>query len=180
MLRIEVETNLGNVQTDLSPMLKAFHAYMVKQTDVMFAKAGGSGSAYRGGEARGERWMPFALQYTRKDGTEVPAWGIPGEVRGRQRPSGKPVTPASFLMQDTGRMRQRAANDIVEIRPSSLVFGTNLEYAAAQDAMRPFLFFTEQDADKAAQMMADYILGEPFKGGDADVESYPYRSESGQ
>lgn len=117
---------------DISPVLRAFHAYMVRQTDLMFEKAGGPGSAVAGGEYRGVTWPGFASQYTRKDGTEVPAWGgVPradgkGSVKPRLRPSGQPVTPASLLVQDTGRLRQRAASEVLEITPFSLAFGTRL------------------------------------------------------
>ena len=77
-----------------------------------------------------------------------------GMVQPRKRPSGQPVTPASLLMQDTGRLRQRAATDIVHITPTSMAFGTNLEYAAQQQELRPFLFVTDEDADKLAEMIA--------------------------
>lgn len=150
---------------DLSPVWRAIHAYMVAQTDRTFEEAGGPGSAIRGGESRGVQWAPFAPQYTRSDGSVIPIWGgvervdKTAEVQPKQRPSGRPYTPASLLVQDTGRLRQRAATEVVEISPASLVFGTRLEYAGFQDALRPFLFVSDQEADHIAEMIADFLLG---------------------
>lgn len=151
----------------LEGVLQAWHAYMVRQTDLMFEEAGGPGSAVHGGRARGVYWPPFAPQYVRKsDGVVVPAWGgVPrvrggGRVQPRKRPSGQPITPASLLVQDTGRLRQRAAREYVEVSPASLVFGTRLEYAPYQQELRPFLFVTDEDADVLADMVADYLGGD--------------------
>lgn len=156
----------GDIDVSLEEPLIAWHAYMVRQTDLMFEEAGGPGSAVRGGSARGVVWPPFAPQYIRKtDGVVVPAWGgVPklrgkGMVKPRKRPSGQPVTPASLLVQDTGRLRQRAATEVVEVSPASLVFGTRLEYAPYQQELRPYLFVTDEDADILAEMVADYLTG---------------------
>jgi len=136
---------------------------MVKQTDEMFVRAGGPGSGQMGGSHRGVEWKPFSPQYIRADGTVVPAWGGVPKVRGagfvkpRMRPSGQPVTPSSLLIQDTGRLRQRAATEIVRITPTTLVFGTALEYAAYQDRLRPFLFATEEDIDYLAKLILDEL-----------------------
>ena len=167
MLRVEIEINptkkaKGKIR-DLQDALATWYAYMVKQTDDMFRIAGGPGSGVHGGSHRGVSWDAFSPQYVRKDGTEVPAWGgVPrvdgkGMVKPRVRPSGQPVTPASMLMQDTGRLRQRAATDIVQITPTLLVFGTNLDYAAQQQQLRPFLFVTDEDADRLADIVAKKI-----------------------
>ena len=165
-VNIKVTRPKDKTKIDLEPVYRAWHAYMISETDMMFEKAGGPGSAVRGGEYRGVRWAPFSPQYIRADGTVVPAWGgVPkvrgkGRVKPRLRPSGKPVTPASLLMQDTGRLRQRAATEVVEVTPATLVFGTRLEYAPYQDALRPFLFVTDEDADLLAEMVAEYLSGE--------------------
>lgn len=86
-----------------------------------------------GGTFRGVTWPGMKPQYTRKDGTEVPAWGgVPfaltgfkrgaktkitwksgemrigstsGSVKGKKRPSGKRVTQSSIMMQDTANLR---------------------------------------------------------------------------
>ena len=150
----------------LAEVYTAWHAYMVRQTDRQFAEAGATGSAAEGGEYREVEWSPLAAQYVRKDGTTVPAWGgVPrvdgkGLVKPRQRPSGQPVSPASQLLQDTGRLRQRAATEEVRVTPTTLAFGTRLEYAAFQQALRPFLFVTDEDADKLAEWVADAVGGE--------------------
>ena len=166
MIRVEIEVapNKKAKPSDFHDAFVTWYAYMQKQTDEMFVRAGGPGSAEAGGSYRGVTWDPFAPQYIRKtDGATVYAWGGTPKLRGsgmvkpRLRPSGQPITPASLLMQDTGRLRQRAATDIVRITPTTMAFGTNLEYAAAQQDMRPFLFVTEEDADKLADLVAKKI-----------------------
>lgn len=123
---------------DISPILKAFSAYMAVQTDKQFEHAGGPGSAVTGGEYRGVKWAPLSAKY-------------------RRRPSGALVSPASALLQDTGTLRQLAATEIVRITPTTLEMGTRLPYAAAQNEKRPFLFVTDKDGDKFLAMLDDYF-----------------------
>ena len=75
---------------NLRPMFVDFQSYMQRRTTLMFSRLSrGSGSF------RGVSWPWFAPQYTRADGTVVPAFGgIPklngkGLVKGRKRASGK-------------------------------------------------------------------------------------------
>ena len=77
------------------------------RTDATFSKL------RRGGKFRGVTWSPWAPQYTRQDGTVIPAWGGVrkvhgrGLVKGRKRPSGTRVTKQSRLMEDTGNLRSQ-------------------------------------------------------------------------
>lgn len=172
---IRIEVNLSKPQAmlellshrgqDFRPALREFHAYMTRQTDLMFERAGGPGSALIGGSYRGIYWRPFSPQYLRADGTLVPAWGGVdkvrgrGQVKGRKRPSGQRVTLHSLLMQDTGRLRSRATTGMVRLTPRSIEFGPNLEYAAHQNAMRPFLFVTAADTEAMVAAVARHLLG---------------------
>lgn len=60
---------------------------------------------------------------------------------GALRPSGKRVTTDSAVMQDTGTLLRKAGKWIKMLTWNRIDFGTNLSYAAAQDEMRPFMFF---------------------------------------
>lgn len=165
MFKVEVRIPTIALTLDGYRVLREWHAYMVARTDEMFAIAGGPGSATRGGAHRGVYWRPFSPQYIRADGTVVPAWGGVPKVRGRgmvkprKRPSGQPVTPASLLMQDTGRLRQRAATGFVRIMPNAIEFGPNLHYAAFQQSLRPFLFVTMEDAEVLASLVLRALTG---------------------
>lgn len=125
---------------DLSPFFHAFHAYMVSQIDRQFETAGGGGSALQGGSARGVYWAPYSQRYL-----------------GRKRPSGARVTAGSRLLQDTGRLRQMAATEIVRTGPKSLAFGTRLRYAGWQNARRPWAFIADEDANKAVEMLGQVL-----------------------
>lgn len=113
-----------------------------------------------GGSMRGHSWAPMAPQYTRKDGTVVPAWGgvprvregfrkrvkgpergkstgermsnVSGTVSGRRRPSGKRVTQTSVINMDTGTLK----SEILTSRPNiinrtRLRIGGNFNRASA-------------------------------------------------
>jgi len=60
--------------------------YMRVRTSAMFQH---NRSATSGGTYRGVAWKPFAPQYTRKDGTVVPAWGGVPRVRAGYIQKGK-------------------------------------------------------------------------------------------
>ena len=162
---------------DFREPFREFAQYMRVQTESMFRKL------RRGGRHRGVLWKYFSPQYTRKDGTEVPAWGgvervragsstrkrgggyykgvssdlstrkltgfrttgREGDVRGRLRPSGKRVTQNSALMRDTGTMSGRAALVIANQKDRLVLGPQGVNYAAAQQGRRPFLFFNEPD-----------------------------------
>ena len=145
-----LEDKLGG---DVRPIFREFAQYMRTQTDNTF-------SALRhGGTFRGVTWDYFAPQYKRKsDGVTVPAWGgVPkvrgsGKVKPRIRPSGQPVRKGDSIVQDNETLRGRAAL-VLQMKPQLLELGPRgLNYAAAQQSMRPFLFFTNKDANELVQI----------------------------
>lgn len=130
-------------------MLLAIRVFLMGRTGLMFRKNA------HGGTNRGVTWKPFAPQYTRKDGTVIPAWGGVRKVRGvgnvkpRKRPSGKPITQSSLLMQDVGKLRSQRL-DISRLTPSIIKFGPTLSYAQEQHDLRPWSFFTPKEVVKSA------------------------------
>jgi len=166
---------------------REFTQYMRFKTDRTFARL------RRGGTFRGVTWKPFAPQYTRKDGTVVPAWGGVPRVRtgrsartksgalrkggrvattrtkfvlGRLRPSGKRLTGASALLQDTMHVKKtattvlRMTDNVLELGPT----GTN--YARAQQRGRPFLFFhLPKDLQQMVRIFADHLREGARRGG---------------
>ena len=148
------------------PLLR-FRQYMAVETDSMFSML--SNARGGGGSHRGVRWGGFAPQYTRKDGTVIPAWGGvkkvrgTGVVKGRLRPSGTRVTAASAIMQDTGNLRGKATSVQFRRTNNLLTFGTSptVRYAADQEAMRPYLFFfTPKDSDVLVEEFTRYLWKE--------------------
>lgn len=132
--------------------------YMRVRTDSMFRHL------RRGGTHRGVTWKDWTPQYTRKDGTVVPAWGgIPkvrgrGMVKGRKRPSGKRVTQSSALMQDTMTMRGRAALVVRRNRNMLQLGPQGVNYAHDQNKRRQFLFFEiPPDAKEFGRIFARHI-----------------------
>lgn len=171
---------------DFLPANREFAQYMRVQVDSMFRRAG---SGEKGGKHRGVAWAGFAPQYTRKDGTVIPAWGgvkrvakgrvhignrlnerrtaffrvhnrITGKVQGRLRPSGTRITKGSRLMQDTNTLRARAAL-VIDINQFRGRLGPQgVKYAAKQNAIRPFLFFIQKDANKYSNILRRFLRKE--------------------
>ncbi len=131
---------------DLRPVFHNFQAYMLRRTALTFREL------RQGGTFRGVRWAWFADQYTRKDGTVVPAEGGiakvrgKGVVKGRLRGEGKTdahrVKRSSSLVADTSRLRN-AALTRQRITKNRLTMDTPVKYAARQHALRPFSFFED-------------------------------------
>lgn len=150
MIRIEANTEKAVIFIDdlkgaignLRPVFVDFQAYMLRRTALTFR------NLKRGGSFRGVSWRWFAPQYTRSDGTVVPAeGGIPkvrgtGLVKGRLRHSGTRVRSSSSLVADSSRLRNAALTD-VRITDTTLVMDTPIDYAKYQQAMRPFQFFDD-------------------------------------
>jgi hypothetical protein len=138
---------------------REFQQYMRVKTDQTFERNA------KGGSYRGVTWKYFRPQYTRKDGTVIPAWGGVrkvrgrGLVKGRLRPSRTRVKQGDSIMQDTKTMRGRAAL-VQRMDRDELVLGQagSLKYAKHQQKMRPFLFFqTPRDLDQLTEIMIDHI-----------------------
>ena len=151
MLKMDIRDKFPTLSIhDFQPVFHQFAAYMQAQTDRTFAEAGRSGSALSGGtsDSRGISWLPVKKGY-------------------RVRPSGFPITLSSGLLQDTGELRRRAATEIMQVTPHGFNMGTSLEYASYQNAHRPFLFFTEADADKLVVFTEKFITKQVTQGGAA-------------
>lgn len=153
--------NLAEKVQDLSPAFKNVHAYMVsnlqRQFDTMsgFIKEGGR-------EARGVRWKYFAPQYVRKDGTVVPAWGIPGEVKGRLRHSGRRVKKGDSIVQDDRTLRNNLLMDY-RIGKQRMDMDTNDDPTKVfvQNKMRPFQFFeSPKDVNRIKRILERFITSE--------------------
>jgi len=95
--------------------------------------------AATGGTVRGQVWEPMKPQYTRKDGTVVPAWGGVAKVRGKglvkgkkrgKRPSTSRVTQQSVIGQDKGTLRSSiiASRPLIvrQLRATVLFIGANM------------------------------------------------------
>ena len=143
----------------MQKVFRVFHRYMGVMTDNMFLKNA------KGGTFRGVTWKYFAPQYTRKDGTVIPAWGGVAKVRGkgnvlgRKRASGTSrVQKGDAIVQDTMTLRGNATLGVVHITKTKMRIGTNINYAAAQQKMRPFLFFTKKDAAYLNKLTSDYLM----------------------
>lgn len=100
-----------------------------------------------GGTFKGRPWPGMKEQYTRKDGTVVPAWGgVPkvlgkGAVKGKKRPSGQRVTQSSKMIQDTNHLMRDFTLSVLELGRTRLRIGSELDYAREQHERRPFAFW---------------------------------------
>lgn len=142
-----------NRLTDFTEPLGDFAKYMQMATDKTF------NALRRGGSFRGVFWGEFKPQYVRADGTEVPAWGnVPradgqGLVMGRKRPSGTRLKPGDPIAQDTMNLRAKAAT-IIALGKDRVVIGPrDIDYAAYQQALRPYLFFENRKDMAVAKRM---------------------------
>lgn len=147
-------------------ILKSVRVVMNRVMGIHFARAA------RGGRFRGVTWKPFKNQYRRRlDGAIVraeggtprirPPWAPAGQKRGKtrgsvlgkKRPSGRRITRASNLMQDTGRLRATRAQ-LNSVNPKQIRFGPTVQYGVLQNKLRPFAYYqVPQDVD-AAQKVA--------------------------
>lgn len=163
------------MQRDFLRVFKRFRVYMLQQTGLTFR------ALKQGGHYRGVEWRWYKDQYTRKtDGVTVPAEGgsprvargwkhiasdlktrkavmarhktVTGNVKGKKRPSGKRVTKSSSLLRDTGRLAAATGMTLSFKRQGkTMILGTNVAYAEAQQARRPFLFFQVPQDEEVLQ-----------------------------
>ena len=162
---------------EIGPAWKKWKQYMRVVTDHTFR------ALRHGGRYRGVRWKYFANQYTRKDGTIVPAWGgVPrvrpgwhpdgrrhkrttGNVSGRLRPSGQRVKRGDAVGQDTATMRKRALTTIRQTSEVLELGPRGVRYAAYQQRGRPFLFFqVPRDSRKLVDIFVDHLHEGAQKG----------------
>lgn len=168
MLELHIDTqgllqkqarHLKFFQVGFLKVFKRFRVYMLQQTGFTFR------TLARGGTFRGVTWPWYAHQYTRvTDLVTVPAQGrVPkvrgkGTVKGKKRPSGQRITGRSNLMRDTGRLAAAAGMTLrFSASGKTMILGTNVSYAARQQALRPFLFF---QVPQDAQILEQYVIEE--------------------
>lgn len=87
--------------------------------------------------------------------------GAEPNVRASLRPSGKRLHRGDSVVRDTGRLLQvlTTASDINERSPYAITWGTALEYAAKQHALRPVLTFFPGDELVLAKLALRHFLG---------------------
>lgn len=135
------------------------HAHQRAESGLMFRQL------RKGGSRRGVYWPWFSPQYTRQDGTVVPAQGGiakvrgKGMVKGRRRPSGRRVTAASNLMRDRGILATAVAS-VRRIQGDRVEIATPVTWALWQQTLRPFSFFTRDDLRLYKQWAAEELLKE--------------------
>jgi len=139
---------------DYTHPLTNWYGYMLRQTQLTFTKLGKKGS----GTFRGVSWKWFADQYTRKDGTVVPAQGIQGQVKARKRNSGKLITTSSRVMQDRSLLKHSAMAKL-RMGKQYLVARTPTTYAEFQAKLRQFAFITKVDEEILINMIEKYLAG---------------------
>lgn len=127
--------------------------------------------ASSGGVVMGETWDPMRPQYTRKDGTEVPAWGGIAKVRGKgtvkakMRPSGQRVTPTSIIGKDTGgltasimsvppRILRRTVLEIGHQAVNALRYGKRI---MGYDNRNPLRWELPRDTDAMRKIAVAYM-----------------------
>jgi len=120
-----------------------------RKTDGVTVPAQGGVKRIRAGRSirkRGGGYYKGAAQdiFTRET-SGARSTGREGTVRGRLRPSGKRVTGRSNLLRDRGILANAAAS-VRRIIGAVLEMVTPMSYAARQQQMRPFSFFTQEDA----------------------------------
>lgn len=138
----EVQRDLkkfGRQIEDGRPIWREFASWWKMQVDTAWNQVKASGGTFRG-----MRWTGMKAQYTRKDGTVVPAWGgVPkvrgrGKVKGRMRPSRTRVKQTSVMMADTGDMRRRLTQPTA-LTAKLLRYEHGVDYGEVQDARRPII-----------------------------------------
>jgi hypothetical protein len=178
---------LGKLAEDGRKPLKSWFGWYGNTLADMFTRIGVGSS---GGSMRGVTWRPFKYQYIRRtDGALVPAWGgviklhrwqtvakvgssgsvtfsarkmtrKEGTILGKKRPSGKRVTPSSWLMRDTGHMFRGMVSSPLALTATHLRVGPKVNYANYQNAMRPFAFIYPPTDEPALQMTFQSWLDE--------------------
>jgi len=162
----KIPNSLREKARDFSAPLKLFYVYMLQQTAKTFNALGKKGA----GNFRGVSWPWFAP--IKSGGKYVPAEGnrvrhsfattpwVTKTGEKRKRPSKHCVQAGSRLLQDTGILRNAAMGRFT-VSPFQLVADTPVKYANWQQERRPFVFIAENDTQKLAKMINEYLLGAP-------------------
>jgi len=158
---VQIQHNFGPIvsdmmakSTDFRQPLTDFYGWMTRRTNLTFTKLGKRGNST---PFREMLWSWFAPQYTRKNGTVVPAEGGiaklrgSGVVKGRLRHTegakrNNRVTSQSMMMRNTRRMEQATLSRF-RVGNNYLIAQTPIKHAKYQQAMRPFAFMTNEDVE---------------------------------
>lgn len=136
-------SGLEAASRDMKPPLQRFGQYLIK---AMTRQMRAAGSARVGGTARGAQWAGMKPQYTRRDGTVVPAWGGVSKVRGAGQVKGRKLKDGSRITSSYKMFsRLKSAGAFVSgtrtVTSTTITLKTRGPAAAQQHAMRQFLFF---------------------------------------
>lgn len=150
-------SGLTEAVTDWRRPMNTFRAYMVREVGKQIEQAGSAS----GGTARGVRWDGYAPQYTRRDGSTVPAWGGVAKVRGKGTVQGK--------RNGSGRIISKGSRMLANVKPGSLLtvhhrdnnsisIGPTSGFAARMNTMRQFAFYQEpRDVEKLERIAIAYM-----------------------
>lgn len=136
--------------------MASFRAYMVRevQTQILVAGQGATG-----GTARGVTWSSYAPQYRRRDGTVVEAWGdVPkvrgtGNVKGKKGGSGRRITRGSRFFE---HVKAGSLLSVHHRDDNSITIGPTSGFAAKQNSLRQFAFYTNKDVEKLERTAIAY------------------------
>ena len=107
-------------------------------------------------------------------------WLKEPNVRAKLRPSGTRVSRDSLLLQDTGHLRAGATEHARETMSRLVIYVPgSIGYAAGQQEKRPFLFFTDVDADYIAGEATRYIMGQAARDAGGKRAAGPVETPSG-
>ncbi len=78
---------------------------------------------------------------------------------GSRRPSGKKITAASNLLQDTGLLARRTGEEFrIGAGSRSVELGTNVQYAQFQFRRRPALFWAKEDISPVNRAADKFLI----------------------
>ena len=156
----DVMARLLEKAKDFRQPMTDFYGYLLRRTQLTFSKLGRKGNTTPFREAL---WPWFAPQYTRKDGTVVPAEGGvakvrgTGVVKGRKRRSGKRITVRSKMMQDRGVMKAAAISRF-RLSTHEALMETPPAYADEQQKMRKFVFVTTDEVNHLRNLIIRHLV----------------------
>ncbi|WP_155300531.1 hypothetical protein [Deinococcus kurensis] len=171
---VKAFTHIAGQLKDLRPVFRKFHAYHSREVDGVF-KALGRGGTHRGITWRD--WAPSSMPHARKrkglrhysvSGRKKLPHAVAsggGMTLGARRPSGRRVGPGSKLLQDTGTLRRSASTGVLVLNNFMLVYGSNMAYAEAQAAHRPWYSFTKGDGEKLVELARAQLAVDRLNGG---------------
>jgi hypothetical protein len=111
-----------------------------------------------------KKWDYFKeFWYARSDGSVVPIWGgvpwmnnrrrrVKGKLRSKRPGGRKRYKQGDALMQSTGILRGALLADF-NVTQNQISMETPVPYAGYQNVLRPWNYFTDEDAGKVASII---------------------------